>query len=517
MSEEATPIADLEIEYAPPELETESTPPLVIEGLSKRYQGVPALDDFTFTPAGGTVYAILGDHQAGKSTLLHLLSGFSTPDTGTIHWFGRPVTLTTPADALALGIGIVHQTSTLIPVFTVGENILLGTADDGFPQFYRTPFRRIRALAEQYGLLVNLSARIENLSRTEAFHTELLRLLYRDVNLFLLDDPFARLHPHTHEDFRATLRRIANEGKTVFFTTADPAIAHRSADVVLVLKAGQLVRTVAAHDSTAASLYHAMMGYSKIPTVEYAPATLGAVVLSTRHLSVSPALHDITLDLRRGELLAVVGLPESGQETLARSLLGQQPFSEGQLYLGSEQLFTLTPSEAHRLGIAHLPSITAMNTLMEERTVAENLALRSYKQLARGGVLSGNALNRYARELLHHFNMNTTPETQVRDLSPTLKHQLLLARATAEDYQLLVALYPTRGLALEQTLTLRRHLLAERARGKAILLLTDDPHEAQQSADRVMVIRQGRIVNTIERGTPALATLSTLIADNPHP
>jgi ABC-type uncharacterized transport system ATPase subunit len=494
MSEESAPITEIELEYLPPSPDVaEIAPTLMLDGLTKQYQGRQILNGVTFTPMLGTIHAILGDAQAGKSTLLNLLSGFSTPDAGTIRWFGRPVTLHTPADALALGIGIVHQNPTFISTLSVGENIILGTADDGFPQFHRTPYRKIRALADDYGLYVNPSARIDALSRTEALHAELLRLLYRELNFLLLDDPFARLHPRTHEAFCNTLRRLAEAGKTILFTTTDPTTAIRGADLILVLHQGEVGRPLFATETTPAALYHAMTGHHKPPTIERPPATLGAVVLSTRHLSAPPALHDATLDLRRGELLAVLGLPESGQETLADILVGVRPFTGGQLFIGSEELDGTSQGEAQRLGVAYLPPITHLHTLANDMTVAENLALRSYQRLARGGMLLSNALNTHAQELLDRYQINTTPDTKVRDLSPTTKHRLLMARALADDYQLLVALYPTRGIAPDDALTIRRTLLAERARGKAVLLLTDDPTEAQDLADQIAVLREGRI------------------------
>lgn len=512
MSEELTPIVEMEMESALPEPKrAENTPILVAEGLTKRYDGIGVLDKVAFTPTVGAIHAIIGDHQTGKSTLLNLLSGFSTPDAGIIRWFGRPITLQTPADALALGIGIVHQVPTFVPTLSVGNNIILGTADDGFPQFHRTPYRKIRALANDYGLTVNPSVSVDSLSSTETLHAEVVRLLYRDLNLLLLDDPFARLHPRAHEAFRNTLRRLAEEGKTVLFTTTDPATAIKSADLISILQNGQLASPLFIGETNPTALLHAITGHHKPPVVERTPATLGAVVLSTRHLSATPTLHDATLDLRRGEILALVGVANSGQETLADILTGGYPFTGGQLFIGSEEVYVPHPSEARRLGVAYLPPITHLHTLAEEMTVAENLAMRSYQRLARGGMLFSSALNTHAQTLLDAHNIHTTPNTKVRDLSPTLKHRLLMARTLADDYQLLVALYPTRGLAIEDALMVRRTLLAERGRGKAVLLLTDDPHEAQNLADHIAVLQQGRIVSTFDRDNPALATLTTLM------
>lgn len=521
MSDDTAPIADIEdieLELAPQGAdEVESAPTLRLEGLTKRYGSTIALDDFSYTPQLGSIHAILGDHQAGKSTLLRLLAGFSQPDEGVIRWFGRPVTLAAPADALALGMGMVHQSPTLIPSLSVGENILLGTADDGFPSFRRTPYRKIRTLAESYGLNINPNATVATLSSTEALHAELLRLLYRHVDILLLDDPFARLHPHTHEAFRATLRRLVEEGKTIFITTTNPATALQSADFIVLLQAGKWLRTFTPQESSPPMLYHAMTGYSKPPIVERPPATLGAVVLSTRHLAAPPTLRDATLDVRRGELLAVVGLPDNGQEHLAAIVAGNTPFTNGQLFLGSEELYRTTPEDALRLGVAYLPPMSDNQTLAETMSVAENLALPFYRHLAQGGMLFGNTLNSHAREVLNAHALKIPPNSPVCDLSPTDKHRLRLARATAHEYQLLVALYPTRGIPLEEALTIRRILLAERARGKAILLLTDNPQEAQNLADRIAVIQQGRIIATFDHANPALATLATLIEGTDSP
>lgn len=512
MSEELTPIAEMETESALPEVRrVENNPILVAERLTKGYHRVAVLDRVNFTPIAGAIHAIIGDHQAGKSTLLNLLSGFSSPDSGTIRWFGRPVTLETPADALALGIGMVHQTPTFIPTFSVGDNIILGSNDDGFPQFHRTPYRKIRTLANDYGLTVNPSASAHTLSRTEALHAEVVRLLYRELNLLLLDDPFARLHPRDHEAFRTTLRRLAEEGRTIIFATTDPTTAMKSADLISVLQNGQLSNPLVTGETSPIALYHAMTGHHKPPVAEQTSATLGAVILSTRHLSSPPMLSDITLDLRRGEILVLVGVPNSGQETLAEILTGVRPFTNGQLFIGSEEVYIPAQAESRRLGVAYLPPITHLHTLAEEMTVAENLALRSYHRLARGGMLFGDALNAHAQTLLDTYHIHTTPDTKVRDLSPTLKHRLLMARTLADDYQLLVALYPTRGLALNDALMVRRTLLTERGRGKAILLLTDDPHEAQNLADHIAVLQQGKLVATFDHDSPALATLTTLI------
>jgi ABC-type uncharacterized transport system ATPase subunit len=395
----------------------------------------------------------------------------------------------------------------------VRSNILLGTDEEASAWARRAATTKIRQLARAYDLLVTPAASVHSLSDSEALHAELLRLLYRDLSILLLDDPFARLHPQDHVPFRTTLRQLADEGKTILYSTTRPDDALQCADHIIILKAGQMVRTTTPTQSTIPTLYHAITGLQQPPVAERPPSDLGAVVLSTRRLATEasltdPALRDITLDLRRGEMLAVVGLPHQGQRLLADILRGVQPQTAGEWFLGSDAVTDATIADALRQGIRFAPPLGDSTTFAGGMTIAENLVLHQPK-------LQGWQAERrradHARELLRLHAINATPCMRVRDLTAIEQHRLALARATAGEYRLLVALYPTRGVAVEQATAIRKHLLAERARGNAILLFTHDPHEAATLADHIAVLRDGGITATLERDNPQLALLPAML------
>jgi general nucleoside transport system ATP-binding protein len=482
------------------------TPLVEMRGITKRFPGVVANQDVNLAVLPGEIHALLGENGAGKSTLMNVLAGLYHPDEGQVLWRGQPVEIASPRAAFDLGIGMVHQHFTLVDPMTVAENVILGLDEHGLVLDLHAVAERIRALGQQYGLRVDPLTPIWQLSVGEQQRVEILKLLYRGAELLILDEPTAVLTPQESEELGETVRRMAAEGKAIIFITHKLDEVMRFADRVTVLRGGRVSATFDTAHTSKVALAREMVGRDLLFRVEKPPATPGAVVLSVRDAEAMndkglPALRGISLEIREGEIVGIAGVAGNGQQELAEVITGLRPLTAGQVEVQGRPISNHSPLEAIRAGVSYVPADRMAVGAAGNMTVADNLIMKGYREppLSRGQFLSFGSIASHARRLIDTFRIATpTAETPIRTLSGGNLQKAILAREIDVPHKLLVAVHPTRGLDVGATETVQRHLLAQRAEGAAILLISEDLDELLALSDRVAVLYEGRIMGVVE-------------------
>jgi simple sugar transport system ATP-binding protein len=466
---------------------------LVARGLSKAFAGVPAVVDADLTIERGRIYALLGENGAGKSTLMNLLAGLYRPDAGSLTMDGAPLVLRSPRDAMAAGIGMVHQHFKLVRTMTVAEN---------FAAFSPGPLRfqprawqeRLTRLAGEHGLALDPSRRVDELSVGEQQRVEILRLLARDARILILDEPTAVLTPPEADALFAALCRLAERGRAVLLVTHKLREVFAVADALTVLRRGKVVMASAAADTDPQSVASAMVGEqtplaAALPRIPTATAT--AAALAARSLS-GAVLRNLDLTLRAGSITAVVGVSGNGQDELFETLLGTAPHVTGTLELAGRDIRRASIRERQRLGMAFVPPDVRADALLPAMTVAENLVL---ERIARRPRLGRAGLRAHAAELRDRYQIATPSlETQASALSGGNMQKIALARELAREPKVLVNMNPTRGLDIAASAYVHDQLRALAARQGAVLVITEDLDEAYALADELLVIARGEVV-----------------------
>ncbi len=483
-----------------------------MRAITKRFPGVLANDRVDFEAASGEVHALLGENGAGKSTLSNILTGLYRPDEGEIELHGKPVHFRSPRDALDARIGMVHQHFRLVTPFTVAENVVLGDHRGEGRTLRLRPRaieRRVAELGEQYGLRVDPRARIWQLSVGEQQRVEILKTLYREARILILDEPTAVLTPQESEALFRTLRTMAAEGRTIVFISHKLNEVKAVADRVTVLRAGRSVATATAAEATAQSLAALMVG-REIP----APARIatakrpGRPALELEALCAqgdrgAPALHEVSLTVRAGEIVAVAGVAGNGQRELAETITGMRPPSGGAVKVAGVALATGDPRAAIAAGVAHVPEDRLGTGLAPSLSIASNVVLKSYRsgEASRGPFLRHGGIRRLAVEAIRRYGVSAPgPTTPARQLSGGNLQKVVLAREFSGKPRVLVAASPTRGLDVGAIETIHTYLREAAATGVAILLISEDLDEILALADRIAVLYEGRIVG--ERHCP---------------
>ena len=478
-------------------------------GIVKRFPGTVANDGVDFEVRPGEVHALLGENGAGKSTLSNVLTGLYHPDEGTIEVDGRPVSFRSPRDALAAGIGMVHQHFRLVDTFTVAENVVLG--DPHLPRVInsRDVDRRVRELSEQYGLPLDPTARIWQLAVGEQQRVEIVKMLYRNANVLILDEPTAVLTPQEAEALFETLRSMAAAGKSVVFISHKLDEVMAVSDRVTVLRDAKAIGTVDTAGTSAAELARLMVGRDVVFTRERTPQRFDdrAVLLDVRGLTVADdrggvAVHDASFSVRAGEILGIAGVSGNGQRELAEAIAGIRSFSSGDIEVDGTRLRRGgTSRDAAALGIAYVPEDRMQVGLAASRPVEDNFVLKSYRRppLAIGPFVSRRKVRSNAETLIERFDVKCPgPTTPTRVLSGGNVQKVLLAREFTADPKVLVAASPTRGLDVGAIETVRAHLLEAAASGVAIVLISEDLEEVMAMSDRIAVLFDGRIVGIVD-------------------
>ncbi len=480
-------------------------PAVQMRGITKRFPGVLANDHVDLDVYPGEVLALLGENGAGKSTLMNILSGLYRPDEGQIIIHGRPIHLRSPRDAIAHGIGMVHQHFMLVESLTVAENVVLGLDSTGFVLNLKQVGEELAALAARYGLPVDPDAYIWQLSVGEQQRVEILKLLYRGADVLILDEPTAVLTPQEAADLATTLRQMADEGKAVIFITHKLDEVMAFADRVTVLRAGRVVATLPTQETTKAELARLMVGREVLFHLSKKARRPGRVVLEVEELEALndkglPALRGISFTIHEGEILGIAGVAGNGQRELAEVITGLRPATRGHVRVYGREITNSSPRQAIEAGISHIPGDRLGMGLVPNLPVSDNLAMKAYRRppLARGPILDQQALYRFARRLIEAFRIVTPgPETPVKLLSGGNQQRAVLAREITAGRGILIAVHPTRGLDVGATESVRRTLLEQRDQGAAILLISEDLDELLQLADRIAVLFEGRIIGIV--------------------
>jgi len=495
-----------------------------LRDITKRFPGVVANDGVHFEAAEGEVHALLGENGAGKSTLSNILTGLYRPDGGEILLWGQPVSFASPRDALEAGIGMVHQHFRLVPPFTVAENVILGDHRGEGKKFMVHPRRierRVAELGERYRIAVDPRARIWQLSIGEQQRVEILKALYREARILILDEPTAVLTPQEAESLFETLRVMAEEGRTIIFISHKLHEVKAVSDRVTVLRDGKTIDTVATADATPRSLASLMVGrdVSLAARVERGNE-VGEPVLEIRSLWAQgdrggDALRGIDLTLRAGEILAIAGVAGNGQRELAETITGMRTPTRGEIVLCGRRLRGGDAREAIRAGVAHVPEDRLHTGVAPSLPISSNVVLKSYRagSVTRGPLLRLRLIRKYAAELIHRYDVRGGgPEVPARQLSGGNLQKVVLAREFEGSPRVLVVASPTRGLDVAAIETVHRYL-REAAEGYVgVLLISEDLDEILALADRVAVIYEGAIVGERDARSATVDELGLLMA-----
>jgi simple sugar transport system ATP-binding protein len=474
---------------------------VALRGITKRFPGVVANDGVDFEAAPGEVHALLGENGAGKSTLSHILTGLYRPDEGEIELYGERVEFSSPREAIDAGVGMVHQHFRLVTPFTVAENVILGEHGGSVLIDPRGVERRVAELGRRYGIAVDPRAKLWQLSLGEQQRVEILKALYREARVLILDEPTAVLTPQECESLFGTIRRMAEEGRTVIFISHKLHEVKAVADRVTVLRAGKAVATESTAEATPRSLAALMVG-REVETVSRrgSAAADGAVVLEVDGLWAdgdrgNPALKGVSLTIRAGEVVAVAGVAGNGQRELAETISGMRPPTGGSLAVAGRRLRGGDPREAIRAGIAHVPEDRLGTGVAPSLSISDNVSLKSYR--SHGPLLRLRRMRDLAVELIARYHVRAPgPQTEARKLSGGNLQKVVLAREFSGEPKVLIAASPTRGLDVSAIETVHTYLLEAADRGVAVLLISEDLDEILALADRVVVMFDGRLAQS---------------------
>ena len=501
-------------------------PAVRMRGITKRFPGVVANDDVMFEAAVGEVHGLIGENGAGKTTLSNILTGLYRPDEGEVELYGEPVRFQSPRDALDAGVSMVHQHFLLVTPFTVAENVVLGEHGTGGRRSFflrgRSTERAVAELSEHYGLGVHPRARIWQLSVGEQQRVEILKALYRDARILIMDEPTAVLTPQEAVALFATLRSMAEEGKTVIFISHKLHEAMAVADRVTILRGGRTVETVHVADATLRSLAALMVGreIEVARPLEEARQLSDVMTLEVEGLTVTgdrgeAAVKDVSFSIREGEIVGVAGVAGNGQRELAEAISGIRGVRAGSVHVGGRALHGGDPREAIRAGVAHVPEDRLGTGLAPSLSVTSNVAIKTYRRrsLSHGPLLALRRMRDLALGIIRRYDVKTPgPETPVRNLSGGNLQKLVLGREFEDEPLVLVVAQPTRGLDVGAIETVHGYLRDAAASGVAILLLSEDLDEIRSLADRILVMYEGRIAGELRAGAASIEDIGLLMA-----
>jgi general nucleoside transport system ATP-binding protein len=481
---------------------------LELRGITKRFPGVIANDHVDLVVQAGEVHGLLGENGAGKSTLMNVLYGLYTADEGEILIDGRKVDFDGPGDAIDAGIGMVHQHFMLIPVFTVAENIVLGVEHTGpLGKLDRErAAREVRELAERSGLPVDPDALVEDLSVGVQQRVEILKALYRDARMLILDEPTAVLTPQEADDLFEAIRGFTAEGRSVVFISHKLREHRAIADQVSVLRRGKIVGTADPNTASEQDLANLMVGRPVELVVDKPPARAQETVLAVRDLTVEnvtgkTVVDGVDLEVRRGEIVAIAGVEGNGQTQLVHAVTGLTPASRGTIELAGDAIVGRTRKQVLRAGVGHVPEDRNRDGLVGELSVAQNLILDLWDlpPFAKHQTLQFTPIAEHARRLIDDYDIRTpSPATPAGTLSGGNQQKVVVAREFDRPIDLLVAAQPTRGVDVGSIEYIHRQLVVKRDEGTAVLLVSSELDEVLALADRVAVMFHGRLVGPFD-------------------
>ena len=500
-------------------------PQYVIEmlNITKEFPGIRANDNVTLQLRRGEIHALLGENGAGKSTLMSVLFGLYQPEAGVIRKNGEVVRINDPNDANALNIGMVHQHFKLVECFSVLDNIILGVEPNrgGFLQ-KKQAREKVVELSERYGLRVDPDAKIEDISVGMQQRTEILKMLYRDNEILIFDEPTAVLTPQEIDELMQIMRNLAAEGKSILFISHKLAEIMAVADRCTVLRKGRCIGTVNTRETTMEELSAMMVGRQVNFKVDKKPMTPGEVVLDVQNLTVPSKLHrnnavrDVSLQVRRGEIVCLAGIEGNGQTEFIYALTGLERQSAGTITLCGRNITKAPIRERSKDGMSHIPEDRHKHGLVLDFTLEQNMVLQRYWQpeFQKNGFIRFDAVRAYSDRLIEQYDVRSGQGSQtiVRSMSGGNQQKAIVAREIDKDPELLVAVQPTRGLDVGAIEYIHKQLVAQRDEGKGVLLVSLELDEVMNVADRILVMYAGEIVGEFDPRSVTVEELGLYMA-----
>jgi len=504
------------------------SPPIVLEtrNITKRFPGVIANDQVNFTLREGEIHTLLGENGAGKSTLMNVIYGLYTPDEGEILMNGvdsdelRPVEINNPHDAIYRGIGMVHQHFMLVPVFTVTENIILGQEVTRGPSLdLRRARRQIRELSQDYGLEVDPDAVIEDLPVGVQQRVEILKALYRQAKILVLDEPTAVLTPQEAEDFFRIMRQLTERGVSIIFISHKLKEVLAVSDEITIMRRGKVVGSTTPEETDEKGLAAMMVGREVLLQVDKAAAQPGEIILDVKNLNVIDereveVLRQVSFQVRAGEILGIAGVQGNGQTELVEALTGLRSYHADHILLNGNQIPVENPRPLIEAGQSHIPEDRHKYGLVLPYTIADNVVLCTYYQppFARGLQRNEKEVLKYAEKLIDQFDVRTPSHMMTAStLSGGNQQKTIVARELSRDVIFLIANQPTRGLDVGSIEYIHRQIVEMRDRGVAVLMVSAELDEIRSLSDRIAVMFRGEIVATVKADEVAKEELGLMM------
>ncbi|HGQ3228363.1 TPA: ABC transporter ATP-binding protein [Streptococcus pneumoniae] len=490
--------------------------------ITKVFGGFVANDKINLHLRKGEIHALLGENGAGKSTLMNMLAGLLEPTSGEIAVNGQVVNLDSPSKAASLGIGMVHQHFMLVEAFTVAENIILGSelTKNGVLDIVAGASKEIKALSECYGLAVDPSAKVADISVGAQQRVEILKTLYRGADILIFDEPTAVLTPSEIDELMAIMKNLVKEGKSIILITHKLDEIRAVSDRVTVIRRGKSIETVEIAGATNADLAEMMVGRSVSFKTEKQASKPKEVVLSIKDLVVNenrgvPAVKNLSLDVRAGEIVGIAGIDGNGQSELIQAITGLRKVESGSIELKGDSIVGLHPRQITELSVGHVPEDRHRDGLILEMMISENIALQTYykEPHSKNGILNYSNITSYAKKLMEEFDVRAASElVPAAALSGGNQQKAIIAREIDRDPDLLIVSQPTRGLDVGAIEYIHKRLIEERDNGKAVLVVSFELDEILNVSDRIAVIHDGKIQGIVSPETTNKQGLGVLMA-----
>ena len=486
--------------------------------ITKKFPGIIANDNITLKLKKGEIHALLGENGAGKSTLMSVLFGLYQPENGEIRKNGEVVKINNPNDANALGIGMVHQHFKLVEIFTVLENIILGVEPNKMGFLQKMEAReKVIELSERYGLKIEPDAYIEDITVGMQQRVEILKMLYRDNEILIFDEPTAVLTPQEIKELLEIMRGFAKEGKSILFITHKLNEIMEVADRCTVLRKGKYIGTVDVKDTTKEELSKMMVGRDISFSVAKKEKETGEVVLSVKNLTVGSKTHknnavkNVSFNVRGGEIVCLAGIDGNGQAELVNAITGLEKVSSGSITLGGKDITKAPIRQRSIAGMSHIPEDRHKHGLVLDYKLEDNLVLQRYWQpeFQKGGFIKFDSVRKYAEKLIEKYDIRAGqgPITIARSMSGGNQQKAIIAREIDKEHEILVAVQPTRGLDVGAIEYIHEQLVARRDAGKAVFLVSLELDEVMNVSDRILVIYEGEIVGELDPKTTTVQEL----------
>ncbi|HGR5461672.1 TPA: ABC transporter ATP-binding protein [Streptococcus pneumoniae] len=489
--------------------------------ITKVFGGFVANDKINLHLRKGEIHALLGENGAGKSTLMNMLAGLLEPTSGEIAVNGQVVNLDSPSKAASLGIGMVHQHFMLVEAFTVAENIILGSelTKNGVLDIAGAS-KEIKALSERYGLAVDPSAKVADISVGAQQRVEILKTLYRGADILIFDEPTTVLTPSEIDELMAIMKNLVKEGKSIILITHKLDEIRAVSDRVTVIRRGKSIETVEIAGATNADLAEMMVGRSVSFKTEKQASKPKEVVLSIKDLVVNenrgvPAVKNLSLDVRAGEIVGIAGIDGNGQSELIQAITGLRKVESGSIELKGDSIVGLHPRQITELSVGHVPEDRHRDGLILEMMISENIALQTYykEPHSKNGILNYSNITSYAKKLMEEFDVRAASElVPAAALSGGNQQKAIIAREIDRDPDLLIVSQPTRGLDVGAIEYIHKRLIEERDNGKAVLVVSFELDEILNVSDRIAVIHDGKIQGIVSPETTNKQELGVLMA-----